>query len=131
MPCRPARFTQANIARALRATKLAGVHVAVEIALDGTIRLIPTDSEPAPGQCRYRDDGGTSDQRMQLSTARWPWVPNSRWQRSLIRSGMRSGSSGPQALKRTSDNIKSNILIWLGGGQSGVACQVHFASRYS
>ena len=62
-------------------------------------------------QQRYRDVGGTSDQRTQLSTARWPCAPNSRWQLSLMRSGTRSGSSGPQAVKRTSDNIKSNILI--------------------
>jgi hypothetical protein len=62
-------------------------------------------------QQHYRDVGGTSDQRTQLSTARWPCAPNSRWQLPLMRSGMRSGSSGPQAVKRTSDNIKSNILI--------------------
>src|SRR5580692_2244367 len=61
----------------------------------------------------YRDVGGTSDQRMQLSTARWPCVPNSRWQFSLMRSGTCSGASGPQAVKRKSNNIKSNILIWL------------------
>ncbi len=76
-------------------------------------------------QQRYRDVGGTSDQRMQLSTARWPCVPNSRWQFSLTRSGMFSGASGPQATKRTNGNIKSNILIWLRRGQSGRTCQVH------
>ena len=43
----PARFTQADIARALRAAKQASVNVAVEIGLDGTIRLVPTESEPA------------------------------------------------------------------------------------
>jgi hypothetical protein len=47
MPRRPARFTQADIARALRAAKQVGVHVAVEIALDGTIRLVPTEIEHA------------------------------------------------------------------------------------
>ena len=81
---------------------------------------------------RYRDNGGATDQRTQLSTARWPCVPNSRWQLSLMRC---MESSRPQAAKRTSDNIKSNILIPLGGGQSGVTCQVHnspiFASTSS
>jgi hypothetical protein len=39
-----------------------------------------------------------------------------------MRSGMFSGASGPQAVKRTSANIKSNILIWLRGGNQ--ACHV-------
>jgi hypothetical protein len=30
-----------------------------------------------------------------------------------MRSGMFSGASGPQAVKRANDNIKSDILIWL------------------
>jgi hypothetical protein len=47
MPRRPCRFTEAEIARALRAAKQAGVNVAVEIALDGTIRLVPTEIGPA------------------------------------------------------------------------------------
>jgi hypothetical protein len=58
---------------------------------------------------------------MQSSIARWPCAPNSRSQSLLMRSGL----SRPQAFKRTSDNIKSNILICLRGGQSGVTCQVH------
>ena len=33
-----------------------------------------------------------------------------------MRSGTCSGASGPQAVKRKSNNIKSNILIWLRGG---------------
>ena len=37
-------------------------------------------------QRRYRDSGGATDQRTQLSTARWPCAPNSRWQLSLMRS---------------------------------------------
>ena len=45
-----------------------------------------------------------------------------------MRSETRSGSSGPQAVKRTSDNIKSNLLIRLGGGQSGVTCQADNSS---
>jgi hypothetical protein len=35
------------------------------------------------------------------------------------------GSSRSQAVKRTSDNIKSNKLIRLGGGQYCVTCQMH------
>jgi hypothetical protein len=35
-----------------------------------------------------------------------------------------TGSSRSQAAKRTNGNIKSNILIWLRRGQSGVTCQV-------
>jgi hypothetical protein len=77
---------------------------------------------------RHRDAGGTSDQRMQSLTARWPWVPNSRWQLSLMRSGICSGASGPQAVKRTSGNIKRNIRIWLRGRQSGPTCQAHNSS---
>lgn len=41
MPRRPARFTQA-----LRAAKQADVHIAIEIALDGTIRLVPIETNP-------------------------------------------------------------------------------------
>jgi hypothetical protein len=47
MPRRPCRFTEAEIARALRAAIRAGVNVAVEIALDGTIKLVPTEPTPA------------------------------------------------------------------------------------
>jgi hypothetical protein len=71
---------------------------------------------------RYRDNGGATDQRTQLSTARWPCAPNSRWQLSFMRC---MGSSRSQAVKRTSDNIKSNNLIRLGGGQYCVTCQMH------
>jgi hypothetical protein len=77
---------------------------------------------------RYRDNGGATDQRTQLSTARWPCVPNSRWQLSFMRC---MGSSRSQAVKRTSDNAISNILIRLGGGQSGVTCQVHNSPNFT
>jgi hypothetical protein len=43
MPRTPARVTQADIARVLRAVKDAGVDMRVEIAPDGTIRLEPAD----------------------------------------------------------------------------------------
>lgn len=43
MSRRPARFTQADIARAINAVKQTGVSMAVEISLDGTIRLTPAD----------------------------------------------------------------------------------------
>jgi hypothetical protein len=83
----------------------------IQIATAVLRRLRRWPFKSKSSQRHYRDVGGTSDQRTQLSTARWPCAPNSRWQLSLMRSGMCSGSSGPQAVKRTSDNIKSNILI--------------------
>ncbi len=79
-------------------------------------------------QLSYRDNGGATDQRTQLSTARWPCVPNSRWQRSLMRC---MGSSRSQAVKRTSDNTISNNLIRLGEGQSGVTCQVRNSPNFT
>src|ERR1700730_18576885 len=45
---------------------------------------------------RYRDNGGATDQRTQLSTACWPCAPNSRWQLSFMRC---MGSSRSQAVK--------------------------------
>lgn len=45
MSRRPARVTQADIARALRAAEQTGARVTVEITADGTIRLVPL-SEP-------------------------------------------------------------------------------------
>lgn len=49
MPRTPARITQADIARALRAVAAAGVRARVEVAPDGTIAIIPLDAgEPAP-----------------------------------------------------------------------------------
>jgi|HubBroStandDraft_4_1064222.scaffolds.fasta_scaffold1171303_2 hypothetical protein len=41
MPRRPARVTQADIARAIRAAEQAGSQRTVEIAPDGTIKLVP------------------------------------------------------------------------------------------
>lgn len=46
MSRRPARFTQADIARAIRATEQTGAHMAVEITPDGTIRVVPIDHKP-------------------------------------------------------------------------------------
>ena len=43
MSRRPARFTQADVARAIRAVKQTGSSMAVEVAPDGTIRLVPVD----------------------------------------------------------------------------------------
>lgn len=42
----PAKVTQADIARAIRAIEQTGANLAVEIARDGTIRLIPVESLP-------------------------------------------------------------------------------------
>jgi hypothetical protein len=44
----PARATQADIARAIRAVEQTGASMAVEIAPDGTIRLIPYSAPPTP-----------------------------------------------------------------------------------
>ena len=44
MPRTPAKVTQADIARVLRAVKAAGVDMRVEIAPDGTIRLEPAQT---------------------------------------------------------------------------------------
>lgn len=43
MANRPAKNTQAEIARALRAVKQVGMPMAVELAPDGTIRLVPAE----------------------------------------------------------------------------------------
>lgn len=41
MSRRAARFTQADIARAIRAVQQTGAGMAVEISPDGTIRIVP------------------------------------------------------------------------------------------
>lgn len=46
MSRRPARVTQADIARALRAVEQTGTRAAVEVAPDGTIRIVPVDASP-------------------------------------------------------------------------------------
>ena len=43
MSRRPAKFTQADIARAIRAANQSDVKMAVEISPDGTIRIIPAE----------------------------------------------------------------------------------------
>lgn len=48
MANRPAKTTQAEIARVLRAVKQSGMTVAVELAPDGTIRLVPAEKVQAP-----------------------------------------------------------------------------------
>lgn len=44
MSRRPARVTQADISRALRAASQVGANVAVDILPDGTIRIIPAEA---------------------------------------------------------------------------------------
>lgn len=41
MPRTPARATQADISRAIKAAKHAGENAVVEVAPDGTIRIVP------------------------------------------------------------------------------------------
>ena len=48
MPRTPARFTQADIARALRAVEQTGLQMAVEIGLDGVIRIVPYEKKSSP-----------------------------------------------------------------------------------
>lgn len=43
MSRRPARFTQADVARAIKAVEQTGARMAVEIGPDGTIRIVPID----------------------------------------------------------------------------------------
>ena len=49
MSRRPARCTQADIGRAIRAAAKAGAQMAVEILPDGTIRLTPTSGMKPEG----------------------------------------------------------------------------------
>lgn len=44
MPRRPAKVTQADIARVLRAVEQSGMRLRVEIAPDGVIRLEPVET---------------------------------------------------------------------------------------
>lgn len=45
---RPARFTEADVARTLRAAAKAKVHAAIIISPDGTIRIEPVGTSAAP-----------------------------------------------------------------------------------
>lgn len=56
MSRRPARVTQADVARALRAVEQCGSDRVVEIAPDGTIRIVPpAQRQPQPSE--HLDDG--------------------------------------------------------------------------
>jgi hypothetical protein len=55
MSRRPARATQADIARAVRA---AGPDRVVEVAPDGTIRIVPRDPQRLAQATEQLDDGG-------------------------------------------------------------------------
>lgn len=49
MSRRPARFTESDLRRAIRAMKKEGVDVSVEMSPDGFVRLIPTQElKPVP-----------------------------------------------------------------------------------
>lgn len=47
MSRRAAKFTEADAVRAIKAIKRTGENMAVEIAPDGTIRIIPVPETPA------------------------------------------------------------------------------------
>jgi hypothetical protein len=53
----PAKVTQADIARAIRAIAQTGARLAVEIAPDGTIRLVPVDSKDGKGKLVDHGEG--------------------------------------------------------------------------
>lgn len=60
MSNRAARFTQADIARAIRAVEQTGAHMAVEILTDGTIRIEP----------EHARRGGIRDRNATMDSAR-------------------------------------------------------------
>jgi hypothetical protein len=51
MPRTPAKTTQADIARALRAIEQTGAQMIIEITPDGIIRLIPVDHRLPEDAC--------------------------------------------------------------------------------
>ncbi|WP_193336200.1 hypothetical protein [Devosia beringensis] len=56
MSRRPAMVTQADVARALRAVDQVGIAAVVEIARDGTIRIVPADLARASKLAPLDDD---------------------------------------------------------------------------
>jgi hypothetical protein len=66
---RPSRFTQSDIARALRAAVQVGAHVAIEIMPDGTIRLVPGEKAKVAGDGQARNAAGYVEAR--LADAPW------------------------------------------------------------
>jgi hypothetical protein len=48
MPRRPATFTQADVARVLRAVRDAGVRARVHLNRDGSIDVLPAEEAPPP-----------------------------------------------------------------------------------
>ena len=56
MSRRPARVTQADIARSIRAAEQVGHGHIVEIAPDGTIRIVPFSTERVPAQSEPLDE---------------------------------------------------------------------------
>lgn len=51
----PARFTQADIARAIRAVKQEGLHAAVKADKDGTIWIVPIKADTLETPCIDED----------------------------------------------------------------------------
>lgn len=56
MSKRAARFTEADIRRAIRAVAKEGAPMAVEVAPDNTIRIVPYTAPPAPKNDAARKD---------------------------------------------------------------------------
>jgi hypothetical protein len=53
MPRRSAKFTQDDIARAIRAIEQTGAKMEIRIEPDGTIRIVPHDEDGPPGPVKY------------------------------------------------------------------------------
>jgi hypothetical protein len=56
MSRRPARCTQAEIARAIRAIEQTGAKMAMEILPDGTIRIAPKNGDKLPRPVELESD---------------------------------------------------------------------------
>lgn len=57
MGMKASRFTQADVARVLRALKQSGSDMEVVISANGEIRIVPRGSGSAPGKARVDFDG--------------------------------------------------------------------------
>lgn len=55
MSRRAARFTQADIARAIKAVEQTGANMCVEITPDGTIRIVPIPERPKRDEAPPRE----------------------------------------------------------------------------
>ena len=57
MGMKASRFTQADVARVIRAVKQSGANMEIVISGDGEIRIVQKGAAAAPGQARVDFDG--------------------------------------------------------------------------